>query len=185
MRPLKSLTNFQLRKMRYNESKEALKKVQGRIDSIVLVHKHLYLQDDPDQIELSLYFKQICDSLFKVFDDQSSRITIELEVDETWTEKRKGMNLGLIVNELVTNALKYAFPDEKQGLIQVVFKKTDTGEILEIRDNGIGMPPPEEEESSQSFGLKVVSMLARNISFDLKVLNENGTVVRLLVSLNH
>ena len=102
-----------------------------------------------------------------------------MEVDNVMVDVNNAVPLGLIINELVTNCLKYAFPDDRNGIISIKFHKDDDEYLLEVSDNGIGIPEDFDIEKSDSLGMLLITSLTSQIQGELEVQRSPGTTFRI------
>ena len=133
-------------------------RIKNRIDSISTLYSILYVSDTLETIQLDDYIRQIVSGLESSCTSSAPGITIRVETDSIFTRPKKGMSFGLIVNELLTNALKYAFPNGTEGTIRVELREREGTMQLIVADNGTGMDPHKRKESG--LGLRLVEMLA-------------------------
>jgi PAS domain S-box-containing protein len=172
---------------------------QDRIRSIALIHEKLYRSRNLAEIAFDEYLRTLTENLFISQGIAAGRITVKYELESIMFTIEKAIPLGLIVNELLTNALKHAFPDGRQGEIRIGLHgymeaksyalKTDSGTLhivpiceLIVADNGIGLPDGRLPEMEKTLGMNLVSMLARQIQAELKVKAGPGTEFRLVFS---
>jgi two-component sensor histidine kinase len=106
-------------------------------------------------------------------------VPVRLAAEPVSLDLDRAVHLGLIVNELVTNALKHAFPQGRAGEVHVILRAADQHVDLAVRDNGVGWPPGVRLEDSQTLGLRIVRLLARRLAADATMAHEGGAVVRL------
>ncbi len=139
----------------------ALRESEQRIKSMSLIHEVLYKSDDLARIDFEKYINELTGHLARSFGVNESRVIFNVDIKEKFLGIDIAIPCGLIVNELVSNSLKYAFPDDKSGQIEVCLKPIDD-EILElsVSDNGIGMPDDFDLSRDDTLGLQLVRTLA-------------------------
>ena len=147
------------------EAKEALDASQKRVHSMALVHEHLYGSSSLDHINFSDYARELVGGLYATFSDESDRISIEMDVDPIEIGIERAVPCALILNELLTNAFKYAFPGKRSGKIRVALHECAPGWLeLSVEDDGIGLPAGFlAKQSAQSLGLKIVGILTKQL----------------------
>ena len=151
--------------------------LQNRIESIALVHELLYQSKSLSKIDFNQYVKHIVASLLLVYNIKSEQVKIIIEVADKPVDITAAIPMGLIVNELLTNAIKYAFPSEKSGEIKILMSIDDDNTYcLTICDNGIGLPADFNIEKADSFGLHLVFMLVQQLNGTMKIHNNEGSV---------
>ncbi|MDQ7826123.1 MAG: histidine kinase dimerization/phosphoacceptor domain -containing protein [Candidatus Eremiobacteraeota bacterium] len=161
----------------YNDPRlqEAFRESQNRIRSIALVHEKLYGSADLASIDFGLYLKAIVAVLF----ESSARkgISFRMDCDEIRLEADEAVPLALVTNELVLNALKYAFPGDSEGEVAIELRSGDKGKIvMTVRDNGKGFPEHLDFRNSPSLGLQLVNDLVKQIGGTITMAGESGTV---------
>lgn len=145
------------------KAQKLMKEGQNRIYSIALVHQNLYQTENLSSIELKPYLEMLTKNIEKSHYPNHFEIDLILDVDETVVDIDTAIPLGLIINELVTNCYKYAFIDYKKGSILVKFASTNGHCVLEVEDNGCGIPTDFDFTQSKSLGLNLVRGLVRQI----------------------
>ncbi len=170
-----SLLNLQINQSKDTGLIEGLRESQGRVRAMALIHEKLYQSDDLAQISMSSYISSLTNALSTSYRIAPEKVVIQVETANIRLDLDSAIPCGLIINELITNSLKYAFPDDSKGEIQVFFKEPQDGNyILIVKDNGVGLPHGLIPEKVSSLGLKLVSSLVRQIEGELKVTNEVG-----------
>jgi|GEM_PF-1314512 len=176
---------------------EIFRESQDRIRSIALIHEKLYRSHNLAEIAFDDYLRALTENLFLSYGIAAGRITAKYEMEPIFFTIEKAIPLGLIVNELVTNALKHAFPAERQGEIriglhkckgtEICAPKEDSGAVrlastfeLAVEDSGVGLPAGFEPGAQKSLGMNLVSMLAKQLQAELKFKTGPGTEFLLL-----
>jgi two-component sensor histidine kinase len=158
---------------------EALRQCQGRVLTIARVHELLYRADDASRIPLADYVE----SLVAGIDDIAAlrpRVTIETNVDDLLLSVESGGPCGLILNELITNALKHGFVDERSGTIRVSACRLHPSELtLEVSDDGVGLPENFDPNQSGSLGLTITRRLASQLNGKLEITRAPRTTFRV------
>src|ERR1051326_9448969 len=158
---------------------------QNRIHSMALLHEQLYQSQDISQINCNYDIKGLARHLFRSYGVSTSRIEIVIQVEDLHLSMDVAVPLGLVVNELVSNCLKYAFPGGKKGRIKIQLSKCHERPCrLTVADNGGGRPGDVTLWSSKSLGLRLVKMLAEQMDAQVEVNVHHGTKVKLVFSGN-
>lgn len=157
---------------------DALKEGQSRVQSMSLIHQDLYQKENLTSVSINKYFERLSENLFNTYNISRDRITLVKDISELNLDVDTVVPLGLILNELLTNALKYGFPNERKGEIKVTMKQIEQNLFLEVRDNGIGLPE-ETDKKSGSFGLNLVEVLSGKLDAEVRQFNDGGAVVQL------
>ncbi len=152
-------------------ARACLEQSQRRVLSIALVHEYMYVSESLDRINFADYAQQLVEQLQAAFIDSAERIHVETTLEPILLEMQQATPCGLILNELVTNAFKHAFPNGKSGLVRVGFRKIGGGEILlSVKDNGVGLPEGFRfDVERQSLGMLVVSVLAKQLDGTIRL----------------
>lgn len=149
---------------------------QDRIKSMALIHEKLYQTRDFISINFADYIGNLAKYLFDSYVTDPGRVSLVLDVTPATLEIDQAIPLGLIVNELVSNSLKYAFPGERRGEITIrLHSGGDGGIVLQVMDTGVGLPPDLDIKKLDSLGLQLVGMLARQIGGEIETGHEGGT----------
>ena len=159
----------------------ALDDSQGRIRSMALIHDLLYRSDDLGHIDFSEYARNLATTILHTFSDKAAGVTVETAADQVFLPVGTVFPCGLIVNELITNSLKHAFPDGRNGSVLVEFSRSGRDKfILTVKDDGIGLPEAFDYRNSESLGFKLVANLTeKQLRGRLELSSNGGTTVRL------
>jgi two-component sensor histidine kinase len=164
----------------HDEALFAIRKSQHRVEAITLIHQKLFIDGQLADVEMATYLWEIVSSL------RDSLVTNEgltfcLDLDPIQLDVSKAVPLGLIVNEAVTNAVKYAFPHNSAGRIDVAFKQGPGDEYkLVIKDNGVGLPGDYDAGQSKSLGLSLIKGLSRTVQAVLNIHPGPGTTIEVV-----
>jgi PAS domain S-box-containing protein len=180
MQVISSLLSLQSQRFLDAEVREAFRESQDRIRSMALVHEKLYQTRNLSRIDFSDYVKSLTSSLLRTYQTDASRIALKLDLDRTSLDINAAIPCGLILNELVLNALKHAFPGERKGEITVELHENEGGTIrLTVRDNGVGFPEGVDIEHTDTLGLQIVALLAGQLDGRIEVRRDGGTAFSL------
>jgi len=161
MQVITSLLKLQSGRIKEKQYADILKDSQDRIKSMALVHEKLYQAKDFAEVDFNGYIKSLANSLFRSYGVNPAKIALRIEVDDVSLGLDSAIPCGLIINELVSNALKYAFPEDMEGEIRVSLGLTKEDEFkLIVSDNGAGMPEHIDFRNTESLGLHLVTILA-------------------------
>ena len=145
MQIIQSLLSLQSNEVNDPEYRKLLADSNSRIKSMALVHEILYQSEDISRLDMQHYFKSIIGNLSRIYQNPAADITISIDIEPVELNLDLSISCGLILNELVTNAYKYAFNDRSAGRIFVSLKKTRANDtILSVADDGPGLPPDHE-----------------------------------------
>ncbi len=176
MNVVSSLIKLQENSVEDERIKEVLKESQGRIYAMSAVHEFLYNTSNLAEIDLKSYLSKISGKLIQTYSINPSQVRFNIEGDRIILSVEKASPVGLVINELVSNSLKYAFPKNKQGAINVNLKKLDKQLELIVMDNGIGMPDSVDWKNTGTLGLKLIRALVENqLDGSIDMDTKNGT----------
>ena len=178
-----ALLEFGMNSIADERSKRAFVDAQSRIRTMSRIYDQLYQSSALEDIEADIYLSQLANSLIKTFAVNAHKIQLKLHLHPVKMDMKRMVPIGLIVNELVTNALKYAFPDDRTGEVMLSFEKLNKHIVLAVSDDGVGLPKGIDLKRPASLGLSIVSMLADQIGAELVVTGTKGTSVSLTFEL--
>jgi len=177
-----SLLRLQLRQIKGEDESlvEIFEDIQSRIKTIALVHQSLYRSEELDLIDISQYMQRILGSLRASSARSTREVSIKADVKNILLRIDAALACGLIVNELVTNSLKHAFPEGREGEIVVTLKSVGGKEFqLTVHDNGIGIPEQIDLQQLESLGLDLVANLVRQLNGTIELATGEGTEFRI------
>jgi len=177
LQTISSLLSLQSRSIADKEVKSLLKSSQNRVISMAMVHEMLYMREDLSKIEYRSYVLELAEYLIRSVKGTSSNITLDIDIPEVKLNIDTAIPLGLLINETVTNALKYGITDENKGKIGIKLRKDDANEFqLNIGDDGIGFAETITYKNSESLGLKLIHNLVRQLQGSItRDFSKNGT----------
>ena len=163
-------------------AQSAVRESQNRVQAMALLHQKLYQSDRLASVPMAEYIHEIVDHLIHSF-DQLSQVKTQLEVASVELDVTLAVPLGLIVNEAVTNSLKYGFPSGKPGRVTIQLAPDGaTQYVLRIHDDGVGLPADFDPKRSRSLGMSLIRGLSKQIGADLQITSEHGVTVNLRFS---
>lgn len=182
---ISSMLNLQARQSQNSETVALLKETQNRVLSMALVHEKLYESPGLAQLNFAAYIQELCSHLVNVYALQRSRIRLHFDCENIHLNADIAISCGLILNEVISNTLKHAFPE--QGLppdfkpeIQITLKQNAAAQcLLRIKDNGIGLPEDLDFNTLTSLGLRLVKRLSHQIEGELKICRDQGTCLEI------
>jgi PAS domain S-box-containing protein len=176
---ISSLLNLQSSYIKDKASQDIFKESQNRARSMALIHERLYQSTDLKRIDFGDYITSLANELFHTYVADPNLIKLKIYVDDIFLDINTSIPLGLIVNELITNSLKHAFPDGKMGEINIEFHKKDTHYEFTVKDNGIGFPEDIDYQNTDSLGLQMVTSLTDQIDGEITLDGNNGTKFKI------
>lgn len=176
MQIISSLLRLQSRLVKDSKMVEMFKESQNRIRSMALIHEKLYKTDDLSRINFAEYIRSLTVHLFHTYRVNPNIVKMNAEVEEVYLSINKAIPCGLVINELVSNALKHAFPDSKKGEIQIkLYSNRQNRTKLVVSDDGIGLPENLNIQEPETLGLQLVNDLVKQIEGTVKLDRTKGT----------
>ncbi len=168
---ISSLLRLQSGQMKNAEAHTALLNMQGRVRSMALIHEQLYQSANLAQVDLAAYLKRLCGQLFHALAAHPGAVQLHLDLALVRLGIDQAIPCGLLVNELVSNCLKHAFPEGRTGEVRVELQPVPDSPALRLRvaDNGVGLPAGFDLKSLKSLGLELVSTLTRQLQGRLEI----------------
>ncbi|MCO5945992.1 tetratricopeptide repeat-containing sensor histidine kinase [Mucilaginibacter flavidus] len=181
---LSGLFTMQIDNLSDENTKNALRENEARLTSMNLIHNKLYLDNTTTKIEMNDYLTKLLNHIKDSFGGyKQNEINLRIEVSNIMLEADKAVAIGLIANELTTNAFKYAFNGQVHGEIHLALQLVEKSKILlTLADNGVGLKA-ENKDRAPSFGLKLVNLMARQLNSTLVVNNSNGVFYQMEISI--
>jgi PAS domain S-box-containing protein len=176
-----SLLNLQSRYIKDESTLAAIRESQNRVKAMALVHEKLYRAEDIAHISLQDYIRFLGTGLFQFYDAKSRGIQFTLEIHDVNVDIDAAIPLGLILNELISNSLKYAFPEGRKGEIAISVKKEDHTMTILFRDTGIGIPADLDWRNTRSLGLRLVNTLVDQMNGTVELDRSAGTLFTMVV----
>jgi len=174
-----SLLSLQTKNTKSKAAIEALEEGKSRVKAMALIHQKLYQNDDLSVIEMQSYIESLINSVQSVYKKGGHNINITVDAEGVELDIDRAIPFGLILNELVSNSFKYAFPNEdSNGKIYIHIRKTPEQEgFFEYTDNGVGLPEDSEERANSSMGIRLMNRLANQLQTSLNT-DRTGDGVR-------
>ncbi len=177
MQVISSLLNLQANAVKDRSSAAMLRESQHRVKSMALVHEILYQSRDIASVNFSKYVKQLVASLQQSYGARGADVTIVVQVAAVSFDIDKAIPCGLIINELVSNAVKYAFPKRKGTITVSLTKNRRRAFVLTVKDDGIGFARTGVPRSAASLGLNLVQALTDQLKGTLEITNKRGSTI--------
>jgi len=173
---ISSLLSLQSSYITDKDTQEIFKESQYRIKSMALVHEKLYSSADLKNINFTEYLENLSKDLYHAYTHDKNLVKLILDVEEVTLDVETSISLGLILNELLSNSLKHAFPNGKSGEILVELHKKEDGRLkLSVSDNGIGFPENLNYKNTDTLGMGIVNTLTDQIEGEINLECRNGT----------
>lgn len=172
---ISSLLNLQSRYIEDSVSLEVFKESQNRVRSMAIVHEKLYKSDHMSKIDFGEYIEDLVSSLFYNYNINPEKIKLSTNIENIFFDVDTCIPCGLIVNELLTNSVKHAFPDDMSGEIRIDMQYNEGIYTLYMGDDGVGFPSTIDYKNTDTLGLQLVTNLVNQLDGSLEILNNTGT----------
>lgn len=180
MQVIVSMLRIQKNFVKDKKAREFLTASKDRIQSMALVHEKLYRAEDLAHIDFSDYVKSLSEQLFRTYVINPDKIKLNTDIKFALLDINSAIPCGLIINELVSNALKYAFPDDMKGEINIsLHTDQENNHVLTVSDNGIGFPGKIDFRNTKTFGLQLVNILVDQLHSTVELDREGGTSIKI------
>lgn len=178
---ISSLLSLQSRQIEDPRALEAIREGRNRVNSMALIHKNLYQEENLVGVDAADYIDKLTDSLMANYQISEQNIAIKKDIDPLQLDVDVVIPLGLILNELITNSLKYAFGENEKGQISMSLKKEKEGIRLRVEDNGKGLPEGFDFERLSSLGFRLIKAFSQKLEGVLNISSSGGTQVDLFI----
>jgi two-component system, sensor histidine kinase PdtaS len=174
-----SLLSSQSAYLKNDAALSAIQDSQHRVHVMSLLHQKLYMSEDASAIDMRIYIHELVEYLGDAF-NTGQRIRFEMLVDSVKLDVVQAVPVGLILNEAITNSLKYAFPDNREGIIKISFLNyPENNYELKVADNGIGLPENFNRNKSGSLGMSLMIGLSEDLEGNFIIENDSGTSIKI------
>ena len=181
MQIISSLLNLQATQLKDKKDLFLFKETQNRIRSLALVHEKLYQSKNLAMIDFAEYIRSLITYLWQFFMIDSETIRLHLELEEAYFDINTAIPCGLIVNELVSNILRHAFPVGRKGEARIVLARAGGNKwMLVVQDDGIGFPENLDFRKSETLGMQIVTMLVQQLDGTIELEREEGTTFKIV-----
>ena len=179
MQVITSLLSLQSKTIGDEKALAVFEDSQNRVKSMALIHETLYQSKDLSRINFAEYLQKLVAHVSRSYRIRPNAVKINLHVNDVSLPIDTAVPCGLIINELASNALKYAFPAETKGEVNITFARADDQYSLCVSDTGVGLPPDFDPEQGKSLGMKLVRMLTTQLSGEIECRNGVGTTFQI------
>ena len=176
-----SLVNLQMRQIDDKRLKQVMAETQNRVRAMALVHEKLYQSEDISRIDLANYTRYLVTHLFTFYGVDSRQIVLTLDIKEVMLDINTAIPLGLIINELASNALKHAFPNGRTGALSVTVLEDEKTFSLTVTDDGVGLPEDFDWRNTESLGLRLVISLVEQLDGTICLDKTRGTAFTITI----
>jgi PAS domain S-box-containing protein len=179
MQVITSLLNLQSKNIRDEQALSVFQDSQNRVKSMALIHETLYQSKDLSCINFAEYLQKLVAHVSRSYRMHPEAVKINIRVDDISLPIDTAVPCGLIINELTSNSLKYAFTADMRGEINITFERADAQYVLRVSDTGVGLPADFDPERGKSLGMKLVRMLTGQLCGEMEYRNGVGTIFEI------
>ena len=175
-----TLLNMQSRYIEDPKMLGMFKESRDRVRSMALIHEKLYQSRDLAKIDFSEYVRNMATHLFRSYGVSTDKVTLQTEIKDVYLDIDTAIPCALIINELLTNSLKYAFPHDRTGKLIIEFERSPMKSFLLVRDDGIGFPEDLDPQKVKSLGFQLVCTLSEQLQGRVEARNAGGAEVKII-----
>lgn len=179
---ISSMLDLQSQSLQDEKATSIIKEGMQRVQSMAFIHQNLYQGNAVNSVNMNEYIKMLSNHLFQTYNIRTDKIRFHSHIQDLKLHTDTAIPLGMILNELISNSLKYAFNKRESGDIWVVMKKNDNELLLQVKDNGIGLPQNFDPENSSSFGYEIVKAFSQKLRARMNIESNGGTDVQIIIS---
>ncbi|HYF30986.1 MAG TPA: sensor histidine kinase [Chitinophagaceae bacterium] len=181
MQIVSSLLDLQSNSIKDSQAAEAVKEGKNRVQSMAIIHQQLYQDGNIRGIKMDDYINMLTQNIFSSYNINPDKISLTTDIEKLNLDVDTVIPLGLIINELVSNSLKYAFNNTVKGTVSISLKEKDDCLELLVKDNGKGFPNGLNVHKTRSFGLQLVTAFSQKLKAHLDFYNDNGAAVLMRI----
>ncbi len=171
-----SLLSIQSREITDDKAQQAVNESRNRVQSMALIHQFLYGEENLSSIDMSHYVNELSHKLFDAYRMDHDQVALHVQVDSIMLDVDTAIPVGLILNELITNALKYAFPEQREGNLWVTLQEKNEMLTLQVRDDGVGFGQKGDSKKTSSFGMKLLNAFKQKLDATFEIQHTDGGV---------
>ncbi|HAO46303.1 MAG TPA: histidine kinase dimerization/phosphoacceptor domain -containing protein [Ferruginibacter sp.] len=179
---ISSMLDLQSQSLNDERATALIKEAIQRVQSMAFIHQNLYQGNVVNSVNMNEYIRMLSNHLFQTYNIRTDKIRLHTSIEDMNLHTDTAIPLGMILNELISNALKYAFREKDSGDIWVTLKKQNNEMLLEVKDNGIGLKAGFDPDNSGSFGYEIIKAFAQKMKARMNIDGSDGTDVQLIIS---
>lgn len=179
---ISSMLDLQSQSLQDEKATAIIKEGIQRVQSMAFIHQNLYQGNAVNSVNMNEYIKMLSNHLFQTYNIRTDKIKFHTQIEDLKLHTDTAIPLGMILNELISNSLKYAFTKRDNGDIWVTMRKNDNELLLQVKDNGVGLPGNFNPEHSSSFGYEIIKAFSQKLKARMNIDGSNGTDVQIIIS---
>jgi PAS domain S-box-containing protein len=176
-----SLMRIQARRIKNRQFIKYLQTLQDRVYSMSLIHDHFYKKTELDKINIASYIEDLVTHLYFIYNQKEEQIQINLDLEKIYLDLNKAIPFGMLINEIITNVLKHAFPGKKKGILSIrLFRDGNKKIRLLVNDTGIGLPDDIDVENPSTMGFQLMRDLTQQLGGEIQIKSNGGTQIKVI-----
>ena len=179
---ISSMLDLQSQSLNDERATAIIKEGIQRVQSMAFIHQNLYQGNAVNSVNMNEYIRMLSNHLFQTYNIRTDKIHLHTQIEDLSLHTDTAIPLGMILNELISNALKYAFKERESGEVWVIMKKTDNELLLQVKDNGVGLKKDFNPDNTSSFGYEIIKAFLQKMKARMNVDGGNGTDVQIIIS---
>ena len=179
---ISSMLDLQSQTLQDDQATAIIKEGIQRVQSMAFIHQNLYQGHSVNSVNMNEYIRMLSNHLFQTYNIRRDKIRLHTSIEELNLHTDTAIPLGMILNELISNSLKYAFTGREEGDIRVTMKRSDNELLLQVKDNGRGLPEGFSPDTVTSFGYEIIKAFAQKMKARINIDGSQGTDVRIIIS---
>lgn len=179
---ISSMLDLQSQNLKDAKAKAIIKEGIQRVQSMAFIHQNLYQNNAVNSVNLNEYIKMLSEHLFQTYNIRPDKIQFHTHIENLNLHTDTAIPLGMILNELISNALKYAFKNSENGDIWVTMQRSNDQLLLRVQDNGVGLPAGFDPNKTTTFGYEIIKAFLQKMKARMTIDSQNGTDVNILIS---
>ncbi len=179
---ISSMLDLQSQSLHDEKATAIIKEGIQRVQSMAFIHQNLYQGNSVNSVNMNEYIKMLSNHLFQTYNIRTDKIRLHTQIEDLSLHTDTAIPLGMILNELISNALKYAFKERESGEIWVTMKKKDNELLLQVKDNGVGLGRDFNPDKTSSFGYEIIKAFAQKMKARINIDGADGTDVQIIIS---
>lgn len=177
---ISSLLNLQSMYIEDEQSFEVFKESQNRVKSMAIIHEKLYQSGNFAEINVAEYLTKLTENIYSSYGVNIGLVKLEIDAQDIYLDINKAIPCFLVINEMITNSIKHAFPEKRAGKIMIDFKKEGDNYVVSIKDDGLGLPSGMDIDQTNTLGIQLINGLISQLDGELTVSSVEGTEFRFI-----
>lgn len=179
---ISSMLDLQSQSLNDERATAIIKEGIQRVQSMAFIHQNLYQGNAVNSVNMNEYIKMLSTHLFQTYNIRTDKIQLHTHIEDLNLHTDTAIPLGMILNELISNSLKYAFKERENGEVWVVVKKNKNELLLQVKDNGVGLQKDFNPDNTSTFGYEIIKAFLQKMKARMNVDGANGTDVQIIIS---